>query len=185
MVPKLGADEYLIELQRIESLFSGAILPQDAVGRIPAMARTAVCEEFLANAYRFRRMAVPDPRPANPRGSFLLFYPEDTMSDQLAEEATGGYFDENNCPPPGGFVALIVGKGRLLGKQREDMNRVLVWVPEPLVVRVNKGVSVNAEQCIEWLHHSSDDQQEALQLCQELEIRGVQFVYLDGARLSL
>lgn len=87
-------------------------------------------------------------RPSDPEilgrrgGRFLLFAPEENLSDGAAEYASLGFFDVDNVPPWDTWIAMF---GKYL----------VSWVPPQLVRLVQEGLDVNPEQCILWADDSS------------------------------
>ena len=80
-------------------------------------------------------------------GRLLAYFPDAELSDGAAEVETRGFFDINNAPPWDTWVALFRDEGRDLSTR----DCVVSWVPERLVLLVDRGIFVNPEQCIRWL----------------------------------
>jgi hypothetical protein len=70
-------------------------------------------------------------------GRFLLYAPEENLSDGAAEYASFGFFDVDNIPPWDTWVTMF-------GKH------LVSWVPPQLFRLVQQGLDVNPEQCIVW-----------------------------------
>jgi hypothetical protein len=81
-------------------------------------------------------------------GRLLAYMPELSLSDGAAEAASRGFFDQDNAPPWDTWVAL----GQEPDARSVNYRSYLVsWVPDVLVPTVQRGISVNPEQCITWL----------------------------------
>lgn len=82
----------------------------------------------------------------------LLYFPDWNLSDGAAEVAPNGFFDVQNAPPSDTWVALFDdGPGG-------DVNygRYLVcYVPSFLLDVTDRGIEVNPEECILWLHKTN------------------------------
>lgn len=76
-------------------------------------------------------------------GRILLFYPHETLCDGAAYESSKGFFDRWNIPPWDTWFWYA-----RLPDQREVLYS---WVPEEYEQLAEIGVSVNPEQCIQWL----------------------------------
>ena len=77
------------------------------------------------------------------RGRILLFLPRETLFDGAALESSQGFFDEWNIPPWDTWIWC----------RRLPDDRVVLysWVSPEFLRLAQQGVSVNPEQCIQWL----------------------------------
>lgn len=75
-------------------------------------------------------------------GNILAFKIDETLIDGAAAVSSYGLLDDFNCPPIDTWFYLT-----------KDMNSrvLLAWIPIQLVNYVNYGISVNPENCIDWL----------------------------------
>ena len=80
-------------------------------------------------------------------GRLLAYFPDEELSDGAAEAETNGFFDINNAPPWDTWVALF----REPRRDRSTADCLVSWVPETFTQSVDRGISVNPEQCIQWL----------------------------------
>jgi hypothetical protein len=79
---------------------------------------------------------------------FLVWFPDQTLSDGAAQLETNGYFDADNQPPWDtwlGWISAPIVRDISLRKM------LVAWVPEDLVKLVSAGVAVNPEECLQWL----------------------------------
>jgi hypothetical protein len=70
-------------------------------------------------------------------GRFVAYAPEDNLSDGAAEVQSLGFFDVDNVPPWGTWIALVD-------------RYVLAWVPLLLFGFARRGIEVNPGECIKW-----------------------------------
>jgi hypothetical protein len=79
---------------------------------------------------------------------FLVWFPDQTLSDGAAQLATNGYFDADNQPPWDTWLGWIsVPTIQDVGLR----NMLVAWVPGDLVKLVSAGVDANPEECLQWL----------------------------------
>ena len=77
------------------------------------------------------------------RGRILLFLPQETLFDGAAFESSQGFFDEWNIPPWDTWIwCTRLPDGRVV---------LYSWVPPEFLRLAQQVVSVNPEQCIQWL----------------------------------
>ena len=81
-------------------------------------------------------------------GRLLCYFPEANLADGAAEVASEGFFDINNIPPWDTWVGLY--RSDLLDVGHKVY--LISYVPEMFLRHAGKGVDVNPEQCIMWLH---------------------------------
>jgi len=77
-------------------------------------------------------------------GRYLVFWPDETLRDGAACQATRGYFDVSNIPPWDTWVyygPVSISKFPAL----------IAWVPSAFVDSVSEGLWTNPEECIQWL----------------------------------
>ena len=80
------------------------------------------------------------------KGKILIAEIDLTVLDGASEVVSGGLFDLNDCPPIDTWFYLTKSK----------MGRVLfAWIPEPFEDLANKGVEVNAMECLKWFKEES------------------------------
>lgn len=92
---------------------------------------------------RLRRVHMPPDRtlqPAVPPGRFLLYWPDEQMSDGFSQISSDGFFDIFDAPPWDTWLHY------------EPVHHFLVsWVPIALVQHAAIGVSRNEIDCHAWL----------------------------------
>jgi uncharacterized protein (TIGR02996 family) len=81
-------------------------------------------------------------------GRLLLFWPDHTLSDGAAWEASEGFFDGYNVPPWDTWVWVSAGQEAV--GHCPGLSYLVSWVPPHLIERADWGISVNPEQCIMW-----------------------------------
>jgi hypothetical protein len=115
--------------------------------------RPRVLEASYADAVwsvcRFRESMLAGASGEGEDGRLLVYFPDAELSDGAAEKASKGFFDVYNCPPWDTFVAFHEAPASV-----SFGNTVVAWVPSALVAVADRGVSVNPEQCIQWLSAS-------------------------------
>ena len=79
---------------------------------------------------------------------FLVWFPDQTLSDGAAHLETNGYFDADNQPPWDAWLGWISAPTIRNVSLR---NMLVAWVPGDLVKLVSAGVDVNPEECLQWL----------------------------------
>lgn len=86
-------------------------------------------------------------------GSFLIYYPDMTLSDGTAQFESGGFFDADNEPP---WDLWIFFATDLSVSDPQNYGALLVsWIPDVLRDHVDRGIKVNPEQCLEWANESN------------------------------
>jgi hypothetical protein len=80
-------------------------------------------------------------------GRLLVYLPDCELSDAAAEGETEGFFDVFNCPPWETWVGFF----RDDGADASSASYLVAWIPVGLVAKVQRGIDVNPERCIEWL----------------------------------
>ena len=73
----------------------------------------------------------------------LLFYPYETLCDGAAHDSSKGYFDRWNIPPWDTWFSYV--------KLPDGRHVLYSYVPPEFLDLANRGVSVNPEQCLQWL----------------------------------
>lgn len=77
----------------------------------------------------------------------LVYFPDSELSDGAAEAESRGFLDVYNAPPWASWIAH-----RSDGGQDPSFDSYLIsWIPPCFVDSVTAGISVNPEQCIQWL----------------------------------
>jgi hypothetical protein len=85
-------------------------------------------------------------------GRLIAFEPSQSLSDGAAEQASNGYFDSHNCPPPDTWVWFVYYEGGYQRVRHEYSSGYLIaWVPPQFLELVNAGIWVIPEQCVERL----------------------------------
>ncbi|MDI1476872.1 hypothetical protein [Polyangium sp. y55x31] len=90
-----------------------------------------------------RRIALPSAH----EGRLLVYFPDLNLADGAAEVASNGFFDVNNAPPYGSWVAYFEDNDA----EASSRSILLSWVPDAFVPLADEGVQVNPEGCIVWL----------------------------------
>ena len=72
-------------------------------------------------------------------GRLLVFHFQETISDAFSAAVSGGFFEEDDCPP------LATWVGRLNGEH------LLCYVPGALIAAADPGIECNAMDCLAWL----------------------------------
>jgi hypothetical protein len=81
----------------------------------------------------------------------LAFFPDASLSDGAAEQATNGFFDAFNIPAWDTWVSYFEDHA----KPDASYGQYLVaYIPTNLVPVVQAGINVNPEECIVWLSDS-------------------------------
>jgi hypothetical protein len=70
-------------------------------------------------------------------GRVLVYGPDENVADGASEYASGGFFNLYDAPPWDTWVAY-------------SDRRLLSWVPPDLVGFAQKGIDVNAVDCMRW-----------------------------------
>jgi hypothetical protein len=79
---------------------------------------------------------------------FVVWLPDQSLSDGAAQLETNGYFDADNQPPWDTWVAWVTAPtARDLGLR----NMLIAWVPDDFLELVRAGVDANPEECLLWL----------------------------------
>ncbi|WP_049872335.1 hypothetical protein [Myxococcus hansupus] len=99
------------------------------------------------------RLEVPAIEWGTLPGRLLVFFPDEEAADGGAEAQTGGYFDVHNTPPWDTWVGYF---DDLHETPTGPMIRsyLLAYVPAVFVPHVGRGISVDPEECIQWLEDS-------------------------------
>jgi hypothetical protein len=110
--------------------------------------RAATVHQVLDSRAQHVRAAAPvRTRDHLRNGRLLLYYPDASLSDGAAEAETDGFFDVHNVPPWDTWLGLF----RDGSSDPSFTDYIVSWVPGDLVPLVERGISVNPEQCILWL----------------------------------
>ena len=105
-----------------------------------------------------------------PRGGRLLaYFPDADLACGTAEAASEGYFDVNNVPPWDTWVLLTEPSDRVVDASYSTC--LIAWVPPTHVLRAQRGIEVNPEECICWLDDVPRDVQEAVRGALDDELR--------------
>jgi hypothetical protein len=89
-------------------------------------------------------------------GRLLVYFPDEDLSDGVAEAESGGFFDGYNAPPWDTWVALLGDdyggpKIALLGDDLDSRPHLVSWVPPSFLGLAAAGIRANAEECVRWL----------------------------------
>jgi hypothetical protein len=98
-------------------------------------------------------------------GRLLLYFPDANLADGAAEAESGGFFDVDNAPPHGTWIAYFEERAADVSYK----SYLLSWVPAAPVSLANAGVNVNPEECIAWVDTSD------MAIRRVLEFGGVHF----------
>ena len=108
----------------------------------------------MVRAKRSRLLTGRTPKAAElpKEGNLLIYYPDLTLSDGAAQLASEGFFDADNEPPWDTWVFC----GRYDGfNNPEDYGTFLLsCIPRDFRHRVNRGIQINPERCLEWAKES-------------------------------
>ena len=78
----------------------------------------------------------------------MVYFPDEDLCDGAAEIESKGFFDVYNTPPWDTWVGYFQDGGF-----KYPMNRkyLVAYVPANLLALADAGISVNPEECIQWL----------------------------------
>ncbi len=97
-------------------------------------------------------------------GEILVFDIGNTLVDGAASVYTHGLFDDYNCPPIDTWIYMTnSSKGLLL----------FCWIPIQFVKLADMGVSVNPENCIDWLKVWYRDDYDAIKSVNKFEFKNI------------
>lgn len=100
---------------------------------------------------RYRKLRVGYELPVVVTGKFMLYFPDENLSDGYAEVVSGGFFDGDNVPAYDTWVSFCSETGQ---SPHSDRRYLLCYVPVPLIAAADAGIEGNPESCIVWLEHS-------------------------------
>jgi len=100
---------------------------------------------------RYKKLAVPSGVPVLAPGRFMLYFPDENLSDGYAKLVSRGFFDAENVPAHDTWVSLFNEEDR---PQRSSRRYLLCYVPVAAVEAANAGIEGNPEECIVWLDGS-------------------------------
>ena len=100
---------------------------------------------------RYRKLQVRYELPVVTTGKFMLYFPDENLSDGYAELVSGGFFDVDNVPAYDTWVSFCSEEGR---PERSSRRHLLCYVPAPFIATADAGIEGNPESCIVWLEHS-------------------------------
>jgi uncharacterized protein (TIGR02996 family) len=106
--------------------------------------------QFLA-----RDRALPTRKPATSLagGRLLIFHPDATLLDGAAQAESDGFFDEDNVP---GWDTWVMFAGKEPPSESYGAC-VVCWIPPHLLRLVERGITVNPEECIRWATDVDND----------------------------
>ncbi|GAB4135473.1 MAG: hypothetical protein Tsb009_01790 [Planctomycetaceae bacterium] len=81
-------------------------------------------------------------------GKLLLFFPDATLSDGAAEMESEGFYDVSNTPPWDTWISYFEDRTPIHGSYDTYL---LAFVPAELVELAEIGITINPEECIQWL----------------------------------
>jgi hypothetical protein len=97
---------------------------------------------------RQRNLQINHQSPVVATGRFMLYFPDENLTDGYAEMVSGGFFDVYNLPPYDTWVSLVLEDDA----PRSSAGRhLLCYVPAPLIGLADAGIDGNPESCIVWL----------------------------------
>lgn len=100
---------------------------------------------------RYRKQQVRYDAPIVATGRFMLYFPDENLSDGYAAEVSDGFFDVQNLPAYDTWVSFFVEKSHTRPSARRYL---LCYVPAAMVEAANAGIEGNPESCIVWLEQS-------------------------------
>lgn len=80
----------------------------------------------------------------------MIFFPDETLSDGLAEGESNGFFDVFNLPPFDTWVTFFEDRT----SEHSHQSQLLCYVPAPAIPLADAGMEVNPEECILWLEQT-------------------------------
>ena len=91
----------------------------------------------------------------------LAYFPDDNLSDGVAEQVSKGFFDVNNIPPYDTWVWMVRNVRTFEyddgAKGETEANYLVAWVPPEFIPLARAGVDANPEGCILWLDTLDDE----------------------------
>ena len=100
---------------------------------------------------RARKAQVQHESPVVVTGRFMLYFPDENLSDGYAQLVSGGLFDVDNLPAYDTWVSFFTEQDH---PQRSARRYLLCYVPAPLLDAADAGIEGNPESCIVWLEQS-------------------------------
>ncbi len=102
---------------------------------------------------RARRLQVEGRYPAVPAddladGRLLVYDPDDSLFDGVAEEVTRGFFDVDNTPPWDTWLGYVHERDE--EGWRPFDSYLVSWVPPGFIALADVGIQINPEECILW-----------------------------------
>jgi hypothetical protein len=85
-------------------------------------------------------------------GRLMVYFPAYDLCDGAAEQASAGFFDGFNVPPWETWIGYFESSSE--GRPSRH-GYLLAYVPQKLLALADAGISVNPEQCIQWLSQTS------------------------------
>jgi hypothetical protein len=92
---------------------------------------------------------VPYPGAGLAGGRLVVYFPDANLFDGSAEQASNGFFDQDNMPPWDTWVCYVDVAGTA-GVDRSYDSYLVSWVPPALLELVDDAIAVNPEICIQW-----------------------------------
>ncbi len=122
-------------------LRSSALRPAESIGSFDSEERRQEIVDHVVNLrsalLNSRLTQEPTIPPSRLQGSFLIYVPDENVSDGASRYAPNGFFDPNDCPPWN------------LWLQYSDRT-LISWVSEVLLPLAQAGIDANPVACIEW-----------------------------------
>jgi hypothetical protein len=88
-------------------------------------------------------------------GRLLVYFPDQELADGASEIESDGFFDLNDAPPWDTWIGLYPYPPRRRDGRKSAPEEYLVsWVPSELVPAAERGIRVNALDCIAWIEES-------------------------------
>ena len=103
------------------------------------------------NRLRYNHLPVSDESPLLVAGKFMLYFPDENLSDGYAERVSDGFFDEDNLPACDTWVSFFSEEAQ---PPRSASRYLLCYVPAPFIDAAEAGIEGNPEACIIWLDQS-------------------------------
>lgn len=100
---------------------------------------------------RIGKLEVRYETPVIAAGRFMLYFPDENLSDGYAELVSGGFFDAENLPAYDTWVSFVLDDDC---PRRSARRYLLCYVPAWSIDAADSGIEGNPESCIVWLEQS-------------------------------
>jgi hypothetical protein len=140
-------------LRPASTLFDGPDIFLHSAGNFDAM-RAAVWRVIGEREQRLAQVGVPFPehdslsRMMHANGGRLLgYFPDETLTDGASAQQSHRFYDDVDTPPWDLWVDVIPAQLR----RRTNVPMLVTWIPPQAVEHADRGVRVNAADCIAFL----------------------------------